>query len=113
MTTVGKAELDNFILPESRYPVIVTTSKLLNTGVDAQTCKLIVLDQRIESMTTFKQIIGRGTRILEEYGKTWFTIMDFKGATSSLLRSGFRRRPCSDLRAGPRRGPEPPEPGRS
>jgi len=77
----GKAELDNFILPESKYPVIATTSRLLNTGVDARTCKLIVLDQRIESMTTFKQIIGRGTRILEEYNKSWFTIMDFKGAT--------------------------------
>ena len=63
----GKAELDNFILPEKRYPVLVTTSKLLNTGVDAQTCKLIVLDQRIESMTTFKQIIGRGTRINEDF----------------------------------------------
>jgi len=60
--TAGKAELDNFILPESKYPVIVTTSKLLNTGVDARTCKLIVLGQRIQSMTTFKQIIGRGTR---------------------------------------------------
>ncbi len=57
----GKAELDNFILPESRYPVIATTSKLMTTGVDAQTCKLIVLDQRIQSMTEFKQIIGRGT----------------------------------------------------
>ena len=65
----GKAELDNFILPEQRHPVVVTTSKLLNTGVDAQTCKLIVLDQRIESMTTFKQIIGRGTRINEDFGK--------------------------------------------
>lgn len=63
----GKAELDNFILPESRYPVITTTSKLMNTGVDAQTCKPIVLDQRIQSMTVFKQIIGRGTRINEEF----------------------------------------------
>ena len=61
----GKAELDNFILPESRYPVIATTSRLMSTGVDAQTCKLIVLDQRIQSLTQFKQIIGRGTRINE------------------------------------------------
>ncbi len=77
----GKAELDNFILPESKYPVIVTTSKLLSTGVDVQTCKLIVLDKRIESMTEFKQIIGRGTRINEAYGKFFFTIMDFRKAT--------------------------------
>ncbi|KAB1858229.1 DEAD/DEAH box helicase [Acinetobacter tandoii] len=77
----GKAELDNFINPEERYPVIATTSKLMTTGVDAQTCKLVVLDQHIKSMTEFKQIIGRGTRINEDFGKTWFTIMDFKKAT--------------------------------
>jgi len=77
----GKAELDNFINPEERYPVIATTSKLMTTGVDAQTCKLIVLDQHIQSMTEFKQIIGRGTRVNEEFGKSWFTIMDFKKAT--------------------------------
>jgi len=77
----GKAELDNFIFPESKYPVIATTSKLMTTGVDAQTCKLIVLDQRIQSMTEFKQIIGRGTRLREDYQKLYFTIMDFKGAT--------------------------------
>lgn len=77
----GKMELDNFIFPESKYPVIATTSKLMSTGVDAQTCKLIVLDQRIQSMTEFKQIIGRGTRINEDYGKFYFTIMDFKKAT--------------------------------
>lgn len=77
----GKAELDNFINPEERYPVIATTSKLMTTGVDAQTCKLIVLDQRIQSMTEFKQIIGRGTRINDDYNKHWFTILDFKKAT--------------------------------
>jgi len=77
----GKAELDNFINPEQRYPVIATTSKLMTTGVDAQTCKLIVLDQRIQSMTEFKQIIGRGTRINDDYNKHWFTILDFKKAT--------------------------------
>ncbi len=77
----GKNELDNFINPEETYPVIATTSKLMTTGVDAQTCKLIVLDSSIGSMTEFKQIIGRGTRINEEYGKTYFTIMDFRGAT--------------------------------
>src|SRR5690606_26316359 len=77
----GKAELDHFIDPESRYPVIATTSRLRTTGVDAQTCKVIVLDRRIESMTEFKQIIGRGTRVNEEYGKYYFTILDFKKAT--------------------------------
>ena len=85
----GKAELDNFIDPESRYPVIATTSKLMTTGVDAQTCKLIVLDQRIQSMTEFKQIIGRGTRINEDYGKFWFTIMDFKKATELFADPDF------------------------
>ena len=85
----GKAELDNFILPESKYPVIVTTSKLLSTGVDVQTCKLIVLDKRIESMTEFKQIIGRGTRINEAYGKVFFTIMDFRKATELFADKDF------------------------
>ena len=78
----GKAQLDNFIDPEQPYPVIVTTSKLMSTGVDAQTCKLIVLDRRIASMTEFKQIIGRGTRINVDYGKLYFTIMDFRRATA-------------------------------
>lgn len=78
----GKRELDSFINPSERYPVIATTSKLMTTGVDAQTCKLIVLDSNIGSMTEFKQIIGRGTRINEEYGKTYFTIMDFRNVTN-------------------------------
>ena len=85
----GKDELDNFIFPESRYPVIATTSKLMSTGVDAQTCKLIVLDQRIQSMTEFKQIIGRGTRINEDYNKYSFTIMDFKKATELFADPDF------------------------
>jgi len=85
----GKAELDNFIFPESRYPVIAVTSKLMTTGVDAQTCKLIVLDQRIQSMTEFKQIIGRGTRINEEYGKYYFTIIDFRKATELFADPDF------------------------
>ncbi len=85
----GKAELDNFIFPESRYPVIATTSKLMSTGVDAQTCKLIVLDQRIQSMAEFKQIIGRGTRINEDYGKYYFTIIDFKKATELFADPDF------------------------
>jgi type I restriction enzyme R subunit len=77
----GKAQLDNFIDPATKYPTIVTTSMLLTTGVDAQTCKLIVIDSVINSMTKFKQMIGRGTRIREDYGKYYFTIMDFRGAT--------------------------------
>ena len=77
----GKAELDNFIDPKRPYPVIATTSKLMSTGVDAQTCQLLVLDQRIQSMTEFKQIIGRGTRLRPDYGKYFFTIIDFRKAT--------------------------------
>ena len=89
----GKAELDNFINPEARYPVIATTSKLMTTGVDAQTCKLVVLDQHIKSMTEFKQIIGRGTRINEDYSKFWFTIMDFKKATELFADPAFDGEP--------------------
>lgn len=89
----GKAELDNFINPEARYPVIATTSKLMTTGVDAQTCKLVVLDQHIRSMTEFKQIIGRGTRINEDYDKYWFTIMDFKKATELFADKDFDGEP--------------------
>ena len=78
---IGKAQLDNFINPKKAYPVIATTSELMSTGVDAKTCKLVVLDQNIQSMTKFKQIIGRGTRIDEKYNKLWFTILDLKKAT--------------------------------
>lgn len=78
----GKRELDNFTNPNESHPVIATTSKLMTTGINAQTCKLIVLDSNIGSMTEFKQIIGRGTRIKEEYGKTYFTIMDFRNVTN-------------------------------
>ncbi|MEQ8846822.1 EcoAI/FtnUII family type I restriction enzme subunit R [Botrimarina sp.] len=85
----GKAQLDNFIDPEATYPVIATTSKLMTTGVDAQTCHLIVLDQTIKSMTEFKQIIGRGTRINEDYGKLYFTIMDFRRATALFADPDF------------------------
>lgn len=74
----GKSLLEKFIDSEEKYPVIATTSKLLTTGVDCKTCKLIVLDSNIESMTIFKQIIGRGTRVEEKYGKSTFTIMDFR-----------------------------------
>jgi type I restriction enzyme, R subunit len=91
----GKRELDNFINPEEKYPVIATTSKLMTTGVDAQTCKLIVLDSNINSITEFKQIIGRGTRINEEYGKTFFTIMDFRNATHLFADPDFDGEPVS------------------
>ena len=77
----GKRELDNFINPEERYPVIATTSELMTTGVDAQTCKIIVLDSEIKSMTKFKQVVGRGTRINEEFDKLYFTILDFRNVT--------------------------------
>lgn len=106
----GKAELDNFIDPESRYPVIATTSKLLNTGVDAQTCKLIVLDQRIQSMGEFKQIIGRGTRINEDYDKYWFTIMDFKRATELFADPAFDGDPVQIYEPPLEGSPVPPEP---
>jgi len=85
----GKMELDNFINPEEKYPVIATTSELMTTGVDAQTCKVIVLDANIESMTKFKQIIGRGTRINEEFGKMYFTILDFRNATDLFADKEF------------------------
>ena len=85
----GKKELDHFIDPESPYPVVVTTSKLLTTGVDAQTCKLIVLDSNINSITEFKQIIGRGTRVREDYGKLFFTIIDFRGVTELFADPAF------------------------
>ena len=86
---LGKAQLDNFINPKKLYPVIATTSELMTTGVDAQTCKLIVLDQNIKSMTKFKQVIGRGTRINDKYGKLWFTILDFKKATELFADESF------------------------
>ena len=105
--TLGKAELDNFIDPESRYPVIVTTSRLLSTGVDAQTCKLIVLDQTIHSLSMFKQIIGRGTRINEDYDKYFFTIIDFKKATELFADPTFDGEPVQVYE--PREG-EPPVP---
>ena len=85
----GKLELDNFINPEEKYPVIATTSKLMSTGVDAQTCKVIVLDSNIQSMTEFKQIIGRGTRIREDFGKLYFTILDFRNVTDLFADPDF------------------------
>ena len=104
----GKAELDNFIDPESRYPVIATTSELMSTGVDAQTCKLIVLDQSINSMTKFKQTIGRGTRINEEHGKFYFAIMDFRRATELFADQEFDGAPVVIYTPGPDDPVDPP-----
>jgi type I restriction enzyme R subunit len=105
----GKAELDNFIDPKEKYPVIACTSKLMTTGVDAQTCKLIVLDQSIRSMTEFKQIVGRGTRINEAYGKFWFTIMDFRKATELFADPDFDGEPVQIYLPGEDGDPVPPE----
>lgn len=106
----GKAELDNFIDPENPFPVIATTSELLTTGVDAKTCKLIVLDKNISSMTVFKQIIGRGTRIDEENGKWFFTIMDFKKATELFRDPDFDGEPVVIYEPGDDDDPVPPDP---
>jgi type I restriction enzyme R subunit len=106
----GKAELDNFIDPETRFPVIATTSELLTTGVDAKTCKLIVLDKTITSMTNFKQIIGRGTRIDEENNKWFFTIMDFKKATELFRDPDFDGEPVVVYEPEPGDDPVPPDP---
>lgn len=85
----GKQEVDNFIDPEQPYPVVATTSKLLATGVDAQTCKLIVLNSRVDSMTDFKQMIGRGTRVRTDYDKWFFVILDFKNVTRLFADKDF------------------------
>lgn len=89
----GKRELENFTNPEEQFPVIATTSELMTTGVDAQTCKVIVLDANIKSMTKFKQIIGRGTRINEDYKKYYFTIIDFRNATDLFADPAFDGHP--------------------
>lgn len=106
----GKSELDNFIDPESKFPVIATTSEMLTTGVDAKTCKLIVLDKSVTSMTTFKQIIGRGTRVDEEHGKYYFTIMDFKKATELFNDPDFDGEPAVIYEPEDDDPPEPPDP---
>ncbi len=105
----GKLELDNFINSESRYPVIVTTSKLLSTGVDTQTVKLIVLDANIQSMTEFKQIIGRGTRLREDFGKQYFTIMDFRNVTKLFADKDFDGEPVQIYEPKIDESPVPPE----
>ena len=122
----GQAQLSNFIDPESRYPVLVTTSRLLSTGVDVQTCQLIVLDREVGSMTEFKQIIGRGTRVHEDTRKFYFTLMDFRGATTHFADPDFDGEPVQIyepgdgdpilppediLPTGDSDDPIPPEPG--
>lgn len=91
----GKAQLDNFIDPDEKFPTIVTTSKLLTTGVNCKTCKVIVLDNKFgeHGMTEFKQIIGRGTRICEDYGKRYFTILDFRDASRLFADPDFDGEP--------------------
>ena len=107
----GKLELDNFINPRKPYPVIACTSRLMTTGVDAKTCKLVVLDRTINSMTEFKQIIGRGTRIDEDYGKLWFTILDFKRATELFADEAFDGEPVVVFEPQPGDPVLPPEEG--
>jgi len=96
----GKAQLDYFIDVNEKYPTLVTTSKLMSTGVDVKTCKLIVLDNSINSMTEFKQIIGRGTRLYPEYDKNYFTILDFRNATRLFADEKFDGPPTVIIEAG-------------
>ena len=106
----GKNELGNFIDPESKYPVLVTTSRLLSTGVDVQTCRLIVLDRAVGSMTEFKQIVGRGTRVHEDTGKFYFTLIDFRGATGHFADPEFDGEPEQIYEPGPDDPVLPPDP---
>jgi type I restriction enzyme R subunit len=102
----GKAQLDNFIDPKQSHPVIATTSKLMTTGVDAQTCHLIVLDQHIRSLTEFKQIIGRGTRLRTDYEKYFFTIIDFRKATELFADPDWDGPPLQDDEFDPNAPPK-------
>lgn len=106
----GKAQLDHFIDPEEDYPVIATTSKLMTTGVDAQTCQVIVLDRRIQSMTEFKQIVGRGTRLRPDYGKNFFTIIDFRNATQLFADPDWDGPPIQDETFTPGKTKPSPDP---
>ena len=108
---IGQDQLDNFIDPESKYPVLVTTSRLLSTGVDAQTCRLIVLDREVGSVSEFKQILGRGTRIHEETQKYYFTLMDFRGATNHFFNPDFDGEPIQIYNPGPDDPIDPIDPG--
>ena len=106
---VGTEELGSFIDPESRYPVLVTTSRLLSTGVDVQTCRLIVLDREVGSMTEFKQILGRGTRVHEDTKKYYFTIMDFRKATNHFANPEFDGEPVQIYEPGDDDPMSPPD----
>ena len=109
----GQAELDSFIDPELKYPVLVTTSRLLSTGVDVQTCRLIVLDRNVGSMTEFKQIVGRGSRVHEDTEKFYFTLIDFRGATSHFADPEFDGEPVQIYEpeeGDPMNPPEEPPP---
>ena len=105
----GQDQLGNFIDPESKWPVLVTTSRLLSTGVDAQTCRLIVLDRSVGSMTEFKQIVGRGTRVHEDTKKFYFTLIDFRGATGHFADPDFDGDPVQIYEPGPGDTMIPPE----
>ena len=105
----GQAELGNFIDPEAAFPVLVTTSRLLSTGVDVQTCRLIVLDRAVGSMTEFKQIVGRGTRVHEDTHKFYFTLMDFRGATSHFADPDFDGEPVQIYEPGENDPITPPD----
>jgi type I restriction enzyme, R subunit len=96
----GAAQVDNFIDPEARYPVLVTTSRLLSTGVDVQTCRLIVLDREVGSMIEFKQIVGRGTRVHEDTQKYYFTLIDFRKATNHFADPDFDGEPVQIYEPG-------------
>lgn len=105
----GQAELGNFIDPESKYPVLVTTSRLLSTGVDVQTCRVIALDRDVNSMTEFKQIVGRGTRVHEDTHKFYFTLIDFRGATSHFADKDFDGEPVQIYEPGENDPVAPPD----
>lgn len=105
----GQAELGNFIDPESKYPVLVTTSRLLSTGVDVQTCRVIALDREVNSMTEFKQIVGRGTRVHEDTRKFYFTLIDFRGATTHFADPDFDGEPVQIYEPGENDPVAPPD----
>ena len=108
---VGKKQLGNFIEPDEAYPVVVTTSEMLSTGVDCKTCGLIVIDKEIGSMTEFKQIVGRGTRLKTDKGKWHFEILDFRNATKLFKDPEFDGEPELPEEPPKPRGPhEPPSP---
>jgi type I restriction enzyme R subunit len=107
--TEGTNQLGNFIDPEAKCPALVTTSRLLSTGVDVQTCRLIVLDRPVGSMTEFKQIVGRGTRVHEDTKKYYFTLIDFRGATSHFADPDFDGEPVQIYEPGQSDSMMPPD----